>query len=161
MSHSLRTWQIQRARISDIDAILRVFRDSVVSTCSEDYDPPQIDAWLKAAEDTARWAAKIERQYFLAVLVGNDLMGFGSLQNDTVDLLYVEATAQKLGVGKALVSALEEEARKKKVAILRAEVSLTARGFFEKHGFLMDELQVKRIGDVEIRNIAMHKPLLK
>jgi putative acetyltransferase len=159
MSTSQRSWHIQLARLSDIDKILGVFQDAVESTCSGDYTSSQIKVWLNAAEDTARWADKITTQYFLVAMDDDHLAGFASLENDMLDLLYVRNDVQGLGIGRRLLSGIEGEARKRNIAVLRADVSLTARRFFENVGFIMDAFQTKMIDGVEISNISMYKRL--
>ena len=61
------------------------------------------------------------------------LVGFASLTDEgALDFLYVHKDFQGKGIATALLKQVERIARKKGMAMLRTEASITARGFFEK-----------------------------
>ena len=53
-----------------------------------------------------------------------------------VRLFYVSPECVRSGVGRALLRALEAEARDCQMTSLKLESSLTARQFYERHGFV-------------------------
>jgi putative acetyltransferase len=96
----------------------------------------------------------------LSPLHKETIVGFASLEGpDAIDLFYVHKDFQRSGVGDELFSALRERAEKNGAKELRAEVSKTAKGFFERKGFnVIVSQSVKRDG-VELQNFQMIKVL--
>ena len=58
------------------------------------------------------------------------------------------------------MNAIHEIAHSQKISKIFAEVSITARPFFEKHGFTVTEEQKVSIKGVEFINFKMEKVLL-
>ena len=88
----------------------------------------------------AAWAARFEGRF--AVVAEPDPeadgrpAGFADLEPDGhIDRFFVSADHQRRGVGRALLDALLAEARRLGLARVFTEASLTARPFFERHGF--------------------------
>lgn len=57
------------------------------------------------------------------------------------------------------MNAIHEIARGNKISKIFAEVSITARPFFEKHGFTVIEKQKVSIRGIELVNFKMEKEL--
>jgi putative acetyltransferase len=74
-------------------------------------------------------------------------------------MLYVHADHQGQGVAHALLAAVEAMAHRQAIARLFAEASVTARGFFERHGFRAIEAQTVRRADLDLVNFRMEKSL--
>ena len=75
----------------------------------------------------------------IATLDGSPV-GFASLAGkDKIDMLYVHPAAAGQGVGSLLVDALEKLAGCRGVAKLSVDASDTARGFFEKRGYVAQQ----------------------
>lgn len=154
------TITIRFANLSDLTAMQTMFVDTITTICKSDYSPEQINAWTSSIKNTLRWANKLESQYFLVAELNNTIVGYASLENtDYLDLLYVHKDYQRQGIANMLYSAIEKEAINRKAKILNADVSETARRFFEKKGFLMITPQINLIKGVEIINYKMTKTL--
>ncbi|MFN8316749.1 MAG: GNAT family N-acetyltransferase [Chitinophagales bacterium] len=90
------------------------------------------------------------------------MAGFCTLDNgDYIDLLYIHKDYQRQGIATKLYSFIENEARVNNTTIIDADVSKTAKSFFEKMGFeTMEEKKVLQKG-VEMINYKMKKVLSK
>lgn len=76
-----------------------------------------------------------------------------------IDQFYGHKNYQGVGVGKALLTAIEEEACSRAMTQLYTEASITAKPFFERCGFhILAEQTVKRFG-VALTNFRMEKRL--
>ena len=145
---------------ADLTEMQKLFVDTISTTCKADYSPGQIKAWTSSVENTERWIARIISQYFLIAELDKKIVGYASLENnDYLDFLYVHKDFQRRGIAGKLYSEIEKEAVKRKAAVLNADVSETARGFFEKKGFETIKPQTNIIKNVESIDYKMTKKL--
>ncbi|WP_394676258.1 GNAT family N-acetyltransferase [uncultured Sphingobacterium sp.] len=78
---------------------------------------------------------------------------------DYIDVLYVHKDFQRQGIAQKLYNALETEATKHKNTFLTADVSKTAKPFFEANGFKVIAEQIQIRTEIEIPNYNMKKDL--
>lgn len=150
---------IRPAQESDLTEILELFKASVQGLCQSDYRPEQIKIWLKGSLRTDRWLSAIQNQYFVVAFVGDQMAGFGSLDHDYLDFLFVHPLFVRKGIALSIYQQLEKQAIMTEQKQLKSEVSITAQPFFHKMGFVIKENQVKVIDGVEIQNFVMSKQL--
>lgn len=152
--------RLRSYRDGDAPALLGLFRDTVRRVNSRDYDATQVDAWV--AVDPLAWADRFLAGGRFVVVAEWDgaIAGFAELEPDGhVDRFYVSADCQGRGVGRALMDALIEEARRRGIPRLFAEVSLTARPFFERSGFVVEAEQTVVLRGVAFLNVRMKRGL--
>ena len=88
------------------------------------------------------------------------MVGFASMTDEGyVDLMYVHHEHQGKGIGTALLGNLEEFAERNDKKALSADVSITARPFFEKRGFGVIKIQSREIKDITFSIYMMTKAL--
>lgn len=131
---------VRVANTDDADAAVDVLRRSIVELCHADHrdDQPTIDAWLdnKTVERFSRWVESPERHTVVAEREGT-VCGVGMLGTDGVlYLCYVRPGFEGKGVGKALVAALEDEARRQGLSAIRLDSTTTAEPFYESLGYV-------------------------
>ncbi|TFD64649.1 GNAT family N-acetyltransferase [Cryobacterium sp. Hb1] len=76
-------------------------------------------------------------------------------------MLFVAPQFQRRGVARQLIRHVETHARSVQVTELTADVSITARPFFERHGFTVEAEQHPVRGGVPLTNYKMKKKLLE
>lgn len=74
-------------------------------------------------------------------------------------MFYVHHEKQGLGIGHKLMSELEQKANALKLDEIYAEVSITARPFFERKGFQVRQKQDVLLRGQYLTNYKMGKPL--
>jgi putative acetyltransferase len=74
-------------------------------------------------------------------------------------MLYVHPAAVGHGVGTMLIDALEKLAGGRGVGKLSVDASDSARGFFEKRGYVAQQRNSISVGDEWLANTTMHKQL--
>ena len=74
-------------------------------------------------------------------------------------MLYVHPAAAGQGVGAMLVDALEKLAGARGAAQLMVDASDSARGFFEKRGYVAQQRNTVSVGDEWLANTTLHKQL--
>jgi putative acetyltransferase len=128
---------IRPSLLTDLSEMQTLFVETVETVCKKDYSPEQIKAWTSSIEHTNRWTDKLQNQYFLIAQAENKIVGYSSLQdNNYLDILYVHKDFQRQGIADRLYSEIEKEAIKRCSIILNSDVSITAKPFFEKKGFV-------------------------
>jgi putative acetyltransferase len=145
---------------TDTPVLAEIFRESVTELTADDYSEGQQQAWLSAADDLEVFAKKLGGQLTLIATLQGSPIGFASLANGgKIDMLYVHPVAAGQGAGAMLVDALEKLAGARNLAKLVVDASDTARGFFEKRGYVAQQRNSVSLGDEWLANTTMHKPL--
>jgi len=142
-------------------ALLReIFRDSIEELTSDDYTEAQQGAWASAADDADDFREKLSTQMTLVATLEGSPVGFASLEGkDKIGMLYVHPAATRQGVGAMLVDALEKLVASRGVAKLIVDASDSARGFFEKRGYIAQQRNSISIGDEWLANTTLQKQL--
>ena len=108
--------------------------------------------------DTDEWHARMAGRRTLVAEEDGEVVGFAELEDDGgLDMLYLREDAVGRGVGRRLYEAVEREARALGLSRLFAEVSITARPFFERRGFAVTREQVVYRSGVALTNFVMEK----
>lgn len=151
---------LRNASQSDLQTILQLFKTTVVTTCAAHYTPQQLAVWVAGAENVERWQQAIADQQFLVAEHNNRVVGFASLKaHSYIDFAYVHINFQGRGIARQLYAALEQHARNAGTTVLTADVSITARPFFERMGFAVAKPQTVVRQGIELRNFQMQKRL--
>jgi putative acetyltransferase len=145
---------------ADTPLLREIFRDSIEELTADDYTESQQEAWASVADDAAAFGKKLSGQLTLVATMEGSPVGFASLEGkDKVDMLYVHPAAAGEGVGTMLIDALEKLAGSRGTAKLIVDASDSARGFFEKRGYVAQQRNTVSVGDEWLANTTLHKQL--
>ena len=148
--------------VVDTPVLAEIFRESVTDLTADDYSESQQQAWLAALDDLEAFAKRLGSQLTLIATLQGSPVGFASLATGgKIDLMYVHPVAAGQGVGAMLPDALEKLAGARGAAKLIVDASDTARGFFEKRGYVAQQRNSISAGDEWLANTTMHKQLAK
>jgi len=150
--------QIRRYKVGEESDIWNLFYDTVHQVNSRDYTPEQIEAWAPSLDAPQNWVFRLQQKRpFVAVQEGR-ILGFAELENNGhIDCFYCAYDFQRKGVGSALFSMIEDEAKHLGLSKLFTEASITAVKFFKSQGFEVSREQVVRHNDVDFTNYEMFK----
>jgi putative acetyltransferase len=147
-------------RRADVPAIARLYYETVHTVNARDYSPDQIQAWAPRIEDDAFWLRRFRPYTVFVANVDGQVAGFTELGRDgAIDCFYVHHRWQGRGVGRALMARLLAEARRRRVGQLSADVSITARAFFERMGFRVIRVQKKLYRNRRFEQYVMRRAL--
>lgn len=153
------TIALRRFRPEDLPALVALFRDTIRRVNIRDYTREQVIAWAPDAVDPARWGTLADRFTIVAESDGV-IVGFTDLEPDGhLDRFYVHADRQRLGVGRVMLAAVVEEARRLGLGRVYSEVSITARPFFESQGFVVLARQEVEVRGERFVNYRMERRL--
>ena len=152
--------QIRSFREGDAPVLRAVFYSSVHALASQHYSREQLNAWAPHAYDATQWAERLRRnQPFIAEIDGR-IAGFADLQaSGYIDHFFVAGASAGRGVARALMAHIHEDAARRRISELFANVSLTAEPFFAKSGFVVEARQRVEVRGVVLANARMRKML--
>jgi len=145
---------------ADAPLLREIFRDSIEELTSDDYTEAQQEAWASVADDVKEFRNRLSGQLTLVATLEGSPVGFVALEGkDKIDMLYVHPTATGQGVGAMLIDALEKLAGSRGTGRLTVDASDSARGFFEKRGYVAQQRNSISIGDEWLANTTLQKQL--
>jgi len=144
----------------DTPLLAAIFREAVLELTVDDYDEDQRDAWSGAADDEHAFGQKLASALTLIATLDSQPVGFIALKdNSVVDLLYIHPDATGIGAARTLLDAIEKLAAARGASELSADVSDTARGFFEKSGYVPQSRNTVLLEGEWLANTSMKKAL--
>jgi len=145
---------------TDVPLLAEIFRASIEELAAEDYSEAQQEAWAAAADDQEAFAKKLAGELTLVATHAGSAVGFAALaDNRRIDMLYVHPAAAGQGAAAMLLDALERLAAARGAKELSVDASDTARGFFERRGFVPKTRNTVSLAGEWLANTTMVKAL--
>lgn len=147
---------LRRYQDSDASALRALFTETVRQVNKRDYSAAKIAAWASEDYDREAWRKRLQQNQPIIAEVDGVIVGFADVQaHGYIDHFFCSASAQGQGVGRTLMEHLLTHGYPR----FYANVSITARPFFEHFGFrLVREQQVDVRGEI-LTNYLMEKLL--
>jgi hypothetical protein len=130
---------VRTAAMIDAPDIAALLRASIVQLCAADHgnhDAP-LRQWLanKTTPNVETWIGN-PKNFMLVAGIGSAIAGVGCLRTDGhITLNYVSPDYRFLGVSKAMLAALEDQARGLALTMVKLESTKTATDFYRARGF--------------------------
>jgi len=145
---------------ADLDAMRRLYRDTILSVNIRDYTREQVNAWAARWTNMPGWNKRMADQHVIVDDIDGHIGGFSSLTKDGhVDLLFVHKDHQGEGVARRLMDGMVTVAMGYGLAALTTDASVTARPFFERMGFTVVTPQTIMVDGVALNNFKMTRAL--
>ena len=145
---------------TDVPFLAEIFRASIEQLTGDDYSEAQQKAWASAADDEAAFAKRLSSGLTLVATLSGSPVGFAALASgNKIDLLYVHPAAAGQRVAAMLIDALEKLAGGRGAPLLTVDASDSARGFFEKRGYVAQQRNTVLAGGEWLANTTLHKQL--
>ena len=160
-SSDIQATAIRPYRHADASDTLAVFLAAVTETAAADYSPEQIQAWARPeARELSTWHVAMQERNSYVVTVNGSPVGFSDVSSQGhIGMLFVAPRHQRQGVARQLIGYVESHARQAQMTELTADVSITARPFFECCGFTVQAEQHPVKAGVQLTNYKMKKDL--
>jgi putative acetyltransferase len=160
MARANPTFALRPFLAEDTPLLAEIFRAAIAQLTAEDYSEAQQEAWASAAEDEAAFGEDLASQLTLIATLEGSPVGFASLEGkDKIGMLYVHPAVAGQGVGAMLADALEKLAGGRGVAKLSVDASDSARGFFEKRGYVAQQRNTVSLAGEWLANTTLQKQL--
>lgn len=151
---------IRAYRETDAQGTLDVFLSAVNETASAHYSTEQIAAWSRPGErELCAWNSARSRGTFVAT-IGNRLVGFSDVSDGGyIDMMFVAPEFGRRGIASALLAHISGIAKAAGTTELSTDASITARPFFERHGFAVVAEQRPLAHGIEMINFRMTRKI--
>jgi putative acetyltransferase len=152
--------KIRKFNKSDIAQITELFYQTVHTINKKDYTQEQLDAWVPKDQDYSQYL-NLHANIAYVVEIDGTIAGFAdAVENGYIDRLYVHKDFQRQGIATFLLKKLEQVFKQLNTKEFSADVSITARPFFEKHGYKVVKEHYEKVRGVYITYFNMSKKLL-
>lgn len=115
---------------TDSYEVFQLFQNTIRVTNSPDYSSAEIEAWISCTNEISL-NERLLNSYTLVAVKDNKIIGYGSIQKNILDHLYIHHNYVHQGVATKLCDLLEKQTQ---LPIL-VHASITAKSFFEKRGY--------------------------
>ena len=152
-------YRIRKLAETDIPHLRELFRSTVLCVNSRDYTCEECEDWASCGDSTGHWRDLLSENDFFAALDGiGNIIGFSSMNaGGHLHSLFVHKDWQGKGVGTQLLSEAERLAMEYGAGKITSEVSISARPFFEKHGYKAVKEQKAKANRMYLTNYVMEK----
>ena len=143
----------------DAQQLANIYYYTIHNINVKDYSEDQVNAWAPASSlELNGWKKKWESIRPIVALIDNKVVGFTEFEsNGHIDCFYVHHEYQGVGIGASLMNEVFKIANDLDLKRVFAEVSITAKPFFEPKGFTVVKQQVVKIRGAELANYIMEK----
>lgn len=154
-------FSIRTASLSDIPVLKELYQNTVLTVNRKDYSAAEVEDWASCGDDIAHLQKSFTEQYYIvAENQRQHIVGFASINDEGyMHTLFVHKDFQHQGVATLLYQYLEAYAQEKGIEKITSEVSITAKPFFEKQGFRIDEEQMRKANELYLKNYKMSKTI--
>ena len=150
---------IRRLAAQDIPEMRKLFRATVLTVNSKDYTKEEVEDWASCGDSVEHWKELLAKNNYIGALDGQGgIVGFSSMNAEGyLHSMFVHKDWQGKGVATLLLSEVEKIALRYGVHKISVEVSVTARPFFEKHGYKVVKEQKAKANRLYLTNYVMEK----
>jgi putative acetyltransferase len=145
---------------SMLDEMMQLFYDTVHTVNARDYRKEQLNGWAPRNSDKRFWQERLKKNVCKVAFLNKMLVGFTELVDDGhVDTLYVHKDFQRQRIAANLMAEILQIAEERNYRVLTTEASITAKPFFEAHGFRVTRIKRKLHNGKDFTNYKMTKQL--
>lgn len=152
---------IRVAQPLDVVELRDLYKDTVLTVNRRDYSQEEVEDWASCGDDLSRIGNMIETHYFIvAVNQQSQIVGFSSITpQGYLHSMFVHKDFQGRGIATMLLKEIERYALAAGIKRITSEVSLTARPFFEKYGYVVEKEQKRQANKLSLTNFWMAKTI--
>ena len=150
---------IRAALQSDAVELKKLFQNTVLAINRRDYSQAEVEDWASCGDDLSNIEDMIKTHYFIvAINQQSEIVGFSSITpQGYLHSMFVHKDFQGEGIATMLLNEIEQYAITNGIIRITSEVSLTARPFFEKKGYIVEEAQKRKANQLSLTNFWMAK----
>ena len=154
---------IRAALQSDAVELKKLFQNTVLAINRRDYSQAEVEDWASCGDDLSNIEDMIKIHYFIvAINQQSEIVGFSSITpQGYLHSMFVHKDFQGKGIATMLLEEIERYAITAGIVRITSEVSLTARPFFEKKGYVVEGEQKRKANQLSLTNFRMAREVAK
>lgn len=139
---------------ADIPELKELFCNTVLTVNARDYTTEEVADWASCGNRLGHWEKLFATLHFIAACNGQGrIIGFTSIRNDGyLHSMFIHKDYQRQGIASALLHRIEAYAAEHGISEITSEVSITARPFFEKQGYIVELEQRAQANRLQLIN---------
>lgn len=154
------TGKIVRYKRPMLDEMLQLFYNTVHTVNAKDYNNEQLATWAPVVIDKLKWEKRLEDNFCLVAVCNEQIVGFGELSAEGgIDTMFVHEDFQGQKIASRILAELMNYALEQHFNVLTTDASITAKPFFESHGFKVVKKQKNSYNNLVFVNYNMQKNL--
>lgn len=155
-------FMIRVALQSDTVELKQLFQNTVLAINRRDYSQAEVEDWASCGDDLSNIEDMIKTHYFIVAINQQlEIVGFSSITpQGYLHSMFVHKDFQGEGIATILLNEIEQYAITNGIIRITSEVSLTARPFFEKRGYIVEEEQKRKANQLSLTNFWMAKQVI-
>lgn len=159
MEKHLSCHKIRPLTEQDIPEIQALFRSTVLLINSKDYTKEEVEDWVSCGDSVGHWKELLSKHDHVAAIDRQGrIIGFSSMNSEGyLHSMFVHKDWQRKGVAALLLSEAEKMAHEYGAHKISVDVSITARPFFERHGYRVIKEQKAKANKLYLTNYVMEK----
>lgn len=136
----------------DNNEVYTLFTNTILKINRNDYTYEQCKCWInKVTKESLN--ERLLNSYSIVVVYDSHIVGYGNIQGNHLDHLYVHYQFQNQGIAGLICNYLEKHCD----SDIMVDVSVTAKSFFEKRGYTILCKQENNIENQVLINYRMIK----
>jgi len=153
------SFKIRTARQSDAIELKDLFQNTVLTVNRQNYSQEEVEDWASCGNNISHIEEMINAHYFIVAINQKlQIIGFSSITpQGYLHNMFVHRDFQGMGVATVLLNEIERYADVMGIKRITSDVSLTARPFFEKRGFVVEKEQKHKANKLFLTNFMMAK----
>jgi len=152
--------EIRAYHLGEEHEIWQLFHCTIQHINAQHYSQKKLRAWSPAEYDKEVWTEKLARLCSFVCVSDDKIVGYSDVQkNGYIDHFFCHHQYQGKGVGTALMTHIHTLAKQQDMTQLSADVSITAKPFFEINGFKVVKQQAVPTRGQILVNFKMIKAL--
>ena len=140
-------------------ALAKLYYQTIHNVNKADYSDTQLEAWAPAETKLAEgWAQKFKKTRPIVATIDDKVVGFAEfMYSGYIDCFFVHYQHQNQGIGSALMKEIDFRTKTQLINRVWANVSVTAKPFFSRCGFVVVKEQLVELRGCKLKNFLMEK----
>jgi len=152
--------KLREYRSEDWKEVVKLFHDTIHSVNSADYTQTQLDAWAPEDMNLPELESRLLNNYCVVAEKDGVIVGFGNVNGAAYfDCLYTHRDYQRMGVASSIADDIEGYFYRNGIRTITTDASITARPFFDKRGYVVQQKQTVPCRGEMFVNFKMQKEL--
>ncbi|MAC83958.1 MAG: GNAT family N-acetyltransferase [Arcobacter sp.] len=151
---------IEKATLNDTQEIAELFTNTIHKINIQNYTLEQIEVWAPIKIDYEKWEKRFKKSKPYIAKKENKIVGFFEFEKDGyIDCFYVHYNYQSQGIGSMLLNKIVKITEENNLDMIFANVSITAKYFFEKNNFEIKKKNIIKRDREELINYTMTRQM--